>query len=83
MDFTFTPEQEELREQARAFLAEHPDATWPDLAELGWTGVSIAEEQGGAGLTFLEEAVIFEELGRARAPRAVLLDDRPHAPRSA
>ncbi len=65
MDFTFTPEQQELREQARAFLAEHPDVSWRDLAELGWTGVSIAEEQGGAGLTFLEEAVIFEELGRA------------------
>jgi len=65
MDFTFTPEQEELREQARAFLADHPEATWRELAELGWTGVSIPEEQGGAGLTFLEEAVLFEELGRA------------------
>ena len=65
MDFTFTPEQEELREQARAYLAEHPDATWRDLADLGWTGVSIPEEQGGAGLTFIEEAVLFEELGRA------------------
>lgn len=65
MDFTFTPEQEELREQARAYLAERPDATWRDLAELGWTGVSVSEEQGGAGLTFLEESVLFEELGRA------------------
>ncbi len=65
MDFTFTPEQDELREQARAFLAEHPEAAWSELAELGWTGVSIPEEHGGAGLTFLEEAVLFEELGRA------------------
>ena len=65
MDFTFTPEQEELREQSRAYLADHPDASWGDLAELGWTGVSIAEESGGAGLSFIEEAVIFEELGRA------------------
>ena len=65
MDFTFTPEQEELREQARSFLAEHPEPSWPQLAELGWTGVSIAEEDGGAGLTFIEEAVLFEELGRA------------------
>ena len=64
MDFTFTPEQDELREQARAFLAEHPEATWRELAELGWTGVSIPEEHGGAGLTFLEEAVLFEEMGR-------------------
>jgi alkylation response protein AidB-like acyl-CoA dehydrogenase len=65
VDFTFTPEQEELRTQARAFLAENPEATWRELAELGWTGVSIAEEHGGAGLTFLEEAVLIEELGRA------------------
>ena len=36
-----------------------------ELAELGWTGVSIAEEDGGAGLGFVEEAVLFEELGRA------------------
>jgi alkylation response protein AidB-like acyl-CoA dehydrogenase len=65
MDFTFTPEQEELREQARAYLAGKPEPSWGDLAELGWTGVSIAEEDGGAGLTFVEEAVLFEELGRA------------------
>ena len=65
MDFTFTPEQDELREQARSYLAAHPAASWRELAELGWTGVSIPEEEGGAGLTFLEEAVLFEELGRA------------------
>jgi alkylation response protein AidB-like acyl-CoA dehydrogenase len=65
MDFTFTPEQEALREQARAYLAEKREPSWSDLAELGWTGVSIAEEEGGAGLTFVEEAVLFEELGRA------------------
>jgi alkylation response protein AidB-like acyl-CoA dehydrogenase len=65
VDFTFTAEQEELRTQARAFLAENPEATWRELAELGWTGVSIPEEHGGAGLTFIEEAVLLEELGRA------------------
>jgi alkylation response protein AidB-like acyl-CoA dehydrogenase len=65
MDFTFTPEQDALREQAREFLAANPEPTWAQLAELGWTGVSIAEEEGGAGLTFVEEAVLFEELGRA------------------
>ena len=65
MEFTFTPEQDALREQARAFLAANPEPSWKELAELGWTGVSIAEEDGGAGLTFVEEAVLFEELGRA------------------
>jgi alkylation response protein AidB-like acyl-CoA dehydrogenase len=58
MDFTFTPEQEALREQAREFLAANPEPTWLQLAELGWTGVSIDEEDGGAGLSFVEEAVL-------------------------
>jgi len=65
VDFAFTPEQEELRTQARAFLSAHPDPSWQELAELGWTGVSIAEADGGAGLGFLEEAILFEEMGRA------------------
>jgi alkylation response protein AidB-like acyl-CoA dehydrogenase len=65
MDFAFTPEQEELRTQARAFLSAHPDPSWQELAELGWTGVSVAEADGGAGLGFLEEAILFEEMGRA------------------
>src|SRR3972149_4904254 len=65
MDFTFTPEQAALREQAREFLGANPEPSWAQLAELGWAGVSIAEEDGGVGLTFVEEAVLFEELGRA------------------
>jgi alkylation response protein AidB-like acyl-CoA dehydrogenase len=65
MEFAFTAEQEELREQARGYLAANETPSWADLATLGWTGVSVAEEHGGAGLGFLEEAVLFEELGRA------------------
>jgi alkylation response protein AidB-like acyl-CoA dehydrogenase len=84
MDFSLTPEQELLRSQARSFLAERfPPArvaeladspegwdpsSWHELAQLGWLGVSVAEEAGGAGLGFLEEAVLFEELGRALYP---------------
>jgi len=65
MDFAFTPEQDELRAQARDFLAAHAEPSWQELADLGWTGVSVAEEHGGAGLGFLEEAILFEEMGRA------------------
>ncbi len=84
MHFAFTPEQEELRRQARTYLAERfpakrvaqladseegwDPASWGELAELGWLGVSVAEEDGGAGLGFLEEAVLLEELGRALYP---------------
>jgi alkylation response protein AidB-like acyl-CoA dehydrogenase len=84
MHFAFTPEQEALRAEARRWLDEHypPErvaeladsdagwdpASWGELAELGWLGVSVAEEEGGAGLGFLEEAVLLEELGRALYP---------------
>ena len=65
MDLAFTPLQDELRTQARGFLESTPEPTWASLAELGWTGASVAEEHGGAGLSFLEEAVLHEEAGRA------------------
>jgi alkylation response protein AidB-like acyl-CoA dehydrogenase/quercetin dioxygenase-like cupin family protein len=65
VQFAFTEEQETLRREARDFLARTADPSWAQLAELGWLGVSVPEEQGGAGLGFLEEAVLFEELGRS------------------
>jgi alkylation response protein AidB-like acyl-CoA dehydrogenase len=68
MDASFTGEQEELRGAAREFLAANAEPTWAQLAELGWTGVSVPEEHGGAGLGFLEEAVLAEELGRTLTP---------------
>ena len=68
MDASFSPEQQELRAAARQFLDANPEPSWQQLAELGWTGVSVAEVQGGAGLGFLEEAAIAEELGRALSP---------------
>jgi alkylation response protein AidB-like acyl-CoA dehydrogenase len=82
--FAFTPDQEALRSEARRYLEERfpaervaelaesdegwDPASWGELAELGWLGVSVAEEHGGAGLGFLEEAVLLEELGRALYP---------------
>jgi alkylation response protein AidB-like acyl-CoA dehydrogenase len=65
VDLSFTPLQEELRAQARSFLASNAVPTWGQLAELGWTGASVAEEHGGAGLGFLDEAVLHEEGARA------------------
>src|SRR5215210_3483922 len=65
MNFAFTEEQEQLKQEARSFLGGKPEPAWRELAELGWLGVSVPEELGGAGLGFLEEAVLFEELGRA------------------
>ena len=84
MDFSFTDEQLELRAQARSYLAERfpPErvaqladsdegwdpSSWRELADLGWLGVSVPEDHGGAGLGFVEEALLLEELGRALYP---------------
>ncbi len=84
MDFRLTAEQLELRKQARDFLdrklptsdlARTVDAgdgwdpsSWVDIASLGWLGVSVGEENGGAGLSFLEEAILLEEFGRHLYP---------------
>lgn len=65
MDLTPTALQVALREQARTFLDATPDPSWADLAGLGWTGVALGEDVGGAGLGLLEEAVLHEEAGRA------------------
>ena len=65
MEFAFTQEQEELRREARSFLEANADAPLSALRELGWLGVSAPEERGGGGLSFVDEAILFEESGRA------------------
>jgi alkylation response protein AidB-like acyl-CoA dehydrogenase len=59
VDFSFTPEQEDLRREARAFLEANPRPSMEQLAELGWVGILRGDDFG-----FLDAAVLFEELGR-------------------
>jgi alkylation response protein AidB-like acyl-CoA dehydrogenase len=84
MNFDFSDEQKQLGNEARKFLAEHcsPKAVrtvldgkepydrklWKGLAGMGFLGVAIPEEFGGAGAGHLELCVIAEEMGRALAP---------------
>jgi alkylation response protein AidB-like acyl-CoA dehydrogenase len=84
MDFSLSEEQEMLRKSARDFLNAEcsksvvreieaseqgysPDL-WKKMADLGWMGLIVPEEYGGAGLNLLEQAVLFEEFGRAAMP---------------
>jgi len=39
-------------------------AAWKQMAELGWAGINIPEEYGGAELGLAELGVVLEELGR-------------------
>ena len=84
MNFDFSDEQKQLRDEARKFLTEKcpPKAVravldgkaaydrelWQGLAEMGFLGVAIPESYGGAGAGHLELCVIAEEMGRALAP---------------
>jgi hypothetical protein len=60
MDFAFSPEQDDLRREARAFLEANPTPTMDQLSELGWVGILKSDD-----FTFIDAAVLFEELGRA------------------
>ena len=66
MDFALSEEQLELKQAARTWLAdrfpldrdwEAQDDRWEELRELGW--LDVAE----AGLGFVEEALLLEEMG--------------------
>jgi alkylation response protein AidB-like acyl-CoA dehydrogenase len=84
MDFALSEEQEMLRNSSRDFLVKECPKTlvrqmeedktgyspklWKDMAELGWMGLAYPEAYGGSGMTFLDLAVLIEELGRAIVP---------------
>ena len=84
MDFDFSPDQLQLQDQARRFLADHCDRSavravldgpqsfdaklWQGLADQGYLGAAIPEAYGGVGAGYGELCLIAEELGRAVAP---------------
>ena len=55
------------------------DPAWSGMAELGWAGLTVAEDYGGAGLDWVDLAVLLEEPGgllprrsyRTRSPTAI------------
>jgi alkylation response protein AidB-like acyl-CoA dehydrogenase len=88
MDFALSEEQEMLRNSARDFLTKECPKTlvrqmetdekgyspnlWKGMADLGWMGLVFPEEYGGSGMTFLDLAILIEELGRALVPSPFL-----------
>ena len=45
---------------------------WQEMAQLGWAGILIPEEYGGAGLGLADFAVVLEAAGRNLAPEPFL-----------
>ena len=79
MEFTFTEEQELLRQTIKKFMEkecpreyqreldekeEFPHALWEKLAELGMLGLIIDEQYGGMGGSVVDMALAVEEIGR-------------------
>jgi alkylation response protein AidB-like acyl-CoA dehydrogenase len=78
VDFQLTDEQQQLRRTVREFaeaeIAPHvmewdegshfPSEILPALAEMGLMGVIFPEKYGGAGLGYIEYALVVEELSR-------------------
>lgn len=79
MDFALSEEQTAIFDMARAFGEDRiapnarrwetegtiPRDLWPDLAELGFGGLYVSEDSGGAGLSRLDATLVFEALSRA------------------
>ena len=75
MDFDFSKEQQDIAKAAREFaLGEFPEraqefdreetfdyAIWKKACDLGFVGINIPEEYGGAGLGITEYSIIMEE----------------------
>ena len=79
MNFDLTEEQKMVKDMAKKFaeteiipfarendIKEHfPMEILKKMAPLGFLGGPIPENYGGAGLDFISDAIIFEEIGRA------------------
>lgn len=84
MSYLYTEEQSQIRdevrkvltgsagpEKARSALEQGSGADagfWTSAGEMGWTGITVAEDAGGLGMGIVDAMIVAEEAGRALAP---------------
>jgi len=84
IEYGLNEEQEMLKTMARDFLANECPMTrvrelmeddtgfsqdlWKKMAEVGWLGLVLPEEYGGAGMNFRDLTILLEEMGRTVLP---------------
>jgi isovaleryl-CoA dehydrogenase len=81
LDFALGEMADAIRDTTRRFAADRiaplaarideedwfPTELWPEMGALGLHGITVAEEDGGLGLGYLEHVVAQEEVARASA----------------
>ena len=88
MDFRFSEDQRLFQRTVREFLAAEvtperiraawqtptgrSDELWAQLAGLGLTGLTIAEEHGGLGMSELDFVLLAEEMGYVALPEPLI-----------
>jgi alkylation response protein AidB-like acyl-CoA dehydrogenase len=88
VDFSFSDEQQAIRELARRIFADHVSherlreletsgewfdgALWGELARANLTALVLPEEVGGSGCGLIEASLVLQEAGRHLAPVPLL-----------
>src|SRR5258705_3646655 len=81
MDFSLSPEQQQIRDEVRKLCLQFDDGYWLEkdrsgefphelhaaLAEAGWLGIAMPEEYGGAGLGITEAAIMMQAIAESGA----------------
>ncbi len=87
MDFTLTPEQEELRARVRAFAEAElaptvkdrderqvcERAVWDAAARAGLAGLAVPPAYGGGGHSFFDYMLALEEIGTVESAQVLIL----------
>lgn len=84
MEFELSKAQLLLQDSARTFFKRscpmdkvrelwgtptaHDPGLWTEMADQGWTGITLPEDRGGIGLGLVDLAALAEEMGRACLP---------------
>src|SRR6266403_1221177 len=81
MDFSLSPEQQQIRDEVRKLCVKFDDAYWLEkdrsgdfphelhaaLAAAGWLGIAMPPEHGGAGLGITEAAIMMQAIAESGA----------------
>ncbi|NYT61597.1 acyl-CoA dehydrogenase family protein [Alcaligenaceae bacterium] len=95
MNFELTPQQIELRDAARKLSKEvfqdkaarwdreeeFPEENKKLLCELGYLGLSVAEEHGGSGLGLVDTYLVIEEIAKVDLATALIVHEQNVSPR--